>query len=282
MDGAVRLPDFLVAGAMRSGTTSLYRYLGAHPAVYMAPKELGYFTDHYASGPEWYSDQYSNARPDQLLGDATADYLARPSAMERIGETLPQVKLIASLRDPVERAWSHYLLLAARGREKRSFSTAIDDEIRLIEDEGDTAHGVFYLYHGLYDTQLERAIGLLGRDQIHVVVFERMVDDPESTYRSLCSFFDIDESFLPANLGTKVNPYVTFRSLFIRRLSQRLPGPVQRPIARLNTRQHAAPPQMAQSQRERLNSFFAPRIDRVAAILGDDLTEWRWDERAED
>ncbi len=275
MGGGGRLPDFLVAGAMRSGTTSLYRYLGAHPAVFMAPKELGFFTDHYTSGLEWYSEQFANARPDQLLGDATADYLARASAMERIGETLPGTKLIASLRNPVERAWSHYLLLSARGREKRSFPEAIDEELRLIRKEGDNAAGVYYLYHGLYDTQLERAIRLLGRERVHVVVFERMASDPESIYRSLCSFLEVDTGFRPANLGTKVNPYVTFRSVGVRRLGKRLPGPLGRLVARLNTRQHSAPPQMDQSQRERLDSFFAPRIEGVAAILGDDLTEWR-------
>nr|MDJ0955128.1 sulfotransferase [Acidimicrobiia bacterium] len=65
MGSTARLADFLVAGAMRSGTTSLYRYLGAHPAVFMAPKELGYFTERYASGPEWYGGQFAGAQPDQ-------------------------------------------------------------------------------------------------------------------------------------------------------------------------------------------------------------------------
>ena len=274
MGNRASLPDFLIAGAMRSGTTSLYRYLGAHPAVFMAPKELGYFTDNFPSGPDWYRAQFASARPGQLLGDATADYLARGSAMKRIAETSPDVKLVASLRNPVERAWSHYLLLAERGREERSFATAITEEMRLIEQQGDKAHGAFYLYHGLYDSQLERAIQLLGRDQVHVVVFERMIADPSSTYRSLCSFLDIDPDFQPDNLGTKVNPYVTFRSLRLRRLSQRLPGPAQRPLARLNTRRQVAPPRLDQTQRDRLDSFFAPRVERVTALLEDTLPEW--------
>jgi hypothetical protein len=96
----------------------------------MAPKELGFFTDRYDEGLDWYAAQYAAAAPHQLWGEATADYLARPSAMNRIVATLPEAKLIASLRNPVDRAWSHYLLLKERGRERRSFAAAIEEETR--------------------------------------------------------------------------------------------------------------------------------------------------------
>ncbi len=275
MEHKSRLPDFLIAGAMRSGTTSLYRYLGAHPQVAMAPKEIGFFTDHFDRGLDWYSRQFGDATPSQLLGDATADYLARHSAMTRIADTLPHVKLVISMRNPVDRAWSHYLLLKTRGRERRPYSVANDDELDLIARDGDRAHGAFYLYHGLYDSQLRRAVELLGRDQIHVSIFERMVTDPAATYRSLCAFLGIDAGNLPPNLGKKVNPYVTFRSLPLRRLSQRLPGPLGRGLARINTKRPDSPPRLDESQRERLDEFFAPRIADLSELLDDDLSEWR-------
>ncbi len=103
-DEPTRLPDFLIIGAMRSGTTSLYRYLGAHPEVFMTPKELQFFTEHFSRGLDWYRRQFVTAGHRSVLGEATADYLARESAMQRIAHTLPTVKMIASLRNPVDRS----------------------------------------------------------------------------------------------------------------------------------------------------------------------------------
>jgi hypothetical protein len=241
----------------------------------MAPKELGFFTDRFDEGLSWYAEQFRAAAARQILGEATADYLARPSAMSRIAASLPNAKMIASLRNPVDRAWSHYLLLAERGREVRSFAAAIDEETRLIEQHGAAAKGAFYLYHSLYDAQLERAFELVGRDRIHVVIFERMAADPEQTYRTLCRYLGVDDQALPPNLGDRVNPYVTFRSLRMRELGARLPRPARRLVARLNTRQGVTPPQLDPALRSQLSEFFAPRIVRVESMLGSALPEWK-------
>ena len=260
---------------MRSGTTSLYRDLGGHPDIYMAPTELGFFTDRYDDGVDWYAEQYATAAPHQICGEATADYLARPSAMNRIVATLPDAKLIASLRNPVDRAWSHYLLLKERGREQRPFATAIEEEKRLVEKDGSGAHGAFYLYHGLYDEHLERVYEMFGRDKVHVSIFERMASDPELTYGNVCRFLGVDDGVLPPNLGDKVNAYVTFRSLRMRQLSGRLPAPLRRIVARLNTKQGLAPPRLEPAHRRQLEDFFAPRIARVESLLDTKIPEWQ-------
>ncbi len=270
-----RLPDFLIVGAMRSGTTSLYRYLGAHPEVFLTPKELQFFTEHFSKGLDWYRDQFATADSASVLGEATADYLARESAMLRIAQTLPDARLIASLRHPVDRAWSHYGLLRARGRESRSFAAALDDELRALTREGHRASGVFYLGHGLYDVHLERLHRLFAPDRIHVTIFERMSTDPRAVYAGMCEFLGIDPSFVPANLGTKVNPYVTFRSLRLRQLAQRLPGPVGKALARANTRTRASAPALDPRIRRRLEEFYAPHIARTEQLLGREVPEWR-------
>ena len=269
-----RLPDFVIAGAMRSGTTSLYRYLGAHPEVYLAPKELQFFTEHFDNGVDWYRAQFASVGDAHVLGEATADYFARPTAMARIHEVLPEARLIASLRNPVDRAWSHYHLLRARLRDPRDFDEAIEAEIAAIADGGPDADGVIYLLHGLYDGQLERAALLFPRDRLFVSVFERMVADPVATYRSLCAFLGVDDSFVPANLGDPINPYVTFRSLRIRNWSRKVPGPMARVVARANTRRNISYPELEPAMRSRLAEFYAPHINRVEEWLGSEIPEW--------
>jgi hypothetical protein len=271
----VRIADFVIVGAMRCGTTSLYRYLGAHPEVFIAPKELGFFTDHFTDGIEWYQQQFAAAGEGQLLGEATADYLARNSAMLRLAETLPDAKLVASLRSPTERAWSHYLLLRERRKETRSFGKALDDEMARIAADGPEAPGVIYTLHGLYDVHLERALALYPRRQIFVSVFERMVADPAASYRALCDYLGVAADFVPGNLGEPVNPYVTFRSLRVRDLSKRLPGPVGRVVARINTRRDASNPLLPDAEGSRLREFYADRIVRVEELLGEPIPEWR-------
>ena len=268
------LPDFLIAGAMRSGTTSLYRYLGEHPEIFLVPKELQFFTAEFGNGLDWYRAQFRRAEGGQILGEATADYFARKTAMHRIAEVLPRTRLIVSLRNPVERAWSHYWLLRNRGREARSFGAAVEDELAAITSYGDNTSGAFYIYHSLYDTQLERAYQLFPREHIYVSIFERMVADPPNTYRSICAFLDIDPAFQPHNLGVPINAYVTFRSLRARQLAQQLPGATGRIIARLNTRRNEAPPQLEPGIQEQLREFFAPRVCRLERVLGYGLPEW--------
>lgn len=260
---------------MRSGTTSLYRYLGAHPEVFMAPKELQFFTDHFSRGVDWYRAQFAAAGTALVLGEATADYLARQSAMSRVAATLPDAKLVASLRNPVDRAWSHYGLLRTRGREHRTFEVALDEEMAALQEHGFAASGVFYLSHGLYDVHLERALGLFDPTRLHVSIFERMAHDPATSYRALCAFLGVDTSFVPGNLGEPVNAFVTFRSVGLRRLTQRLPDLLARPLARVNTRRDVAPPQLEDGLRRRLEAFYEPHIARTRDILGDELPEWR-------
>lgn len=260
---------------MRSGSTSLYRYLGAHPDVYLAPKELGFFTEHFEQGLDWYREQFAG-RSEAVIGEATADYLARPSAMRRIVTTLPNAKLIASLRDPVIRAFSHHGLLSTRGVDKRSFAEAIDDELAAVAQHGPDAQGVFYLSHGLYDVHLSRWFDLVDRECLHLVVFDDLRAEPKLVYRDLCRHLGVTGTDVPDIVGEAVNPYVTFRSIPVRKLSKRMPKPVGRAIARLNTRQHAARPEMTAATKAKLIDFYGPRIERVETLTGFDLSRWKY------
>ena len=269
-----RIADVLILGAMRSGSTSLYRYLGAHPSVYFAPKELGFFTEHFDEGLGWYRDQFAG-RSEAILGEATADYFARPSAMRRIVATLPDAKLVVSLREPVARAFSHHGLLSARGVDKRSFAAAIDDELATVAEHGPETQGVFYLSHGLYDVHLARWFDVVDRNTLQLVVFDDLMADPSRVYRELCRHIGAEDSDVPGIVGETVNPYVTFRSIPVRKLTQRLPEPIGKAVARLNTRQHVRRPEMSPTTKAKLVDFYGSRIDVMESLTSLDLSRWK-------
>lgn len=267
------LPDFLIIGAMRSGTTSLYRYLGAHPEIAMARKELQFFTEHFDEGLDWYRRHFPTSGTARLRGEATADYMARESAMTRIADTAPAARLIASLRNPVARAWSHYLLVRERGREPRSFARAIADELASLRQHGPDAPGVLYLPHGMYDVHVQRCRQLFPPANLHVEVFERWSNDPGPAYRRVCEFLGVDATFTPPDLGRRVNPFVTFRSLTLRRLTHRLPRPLGKALGRLNTRE-AHPPAIPEESRALLEDYYGPHVAKLEGILGKAIPEW--------
>ena len=118
------LPNFFIAGTMRSGTTSLTRYLDAHPDVFIAPqKEIHYFDLNYPRGIDWYRQQFSNVDREVAVGDATPSYVYLEEAVARMTETVPDARVIVLLRHPVDRAYSHYWLRRALGAENRGRAT---------------------------------------------------------------------------------------------------------------------------------------------------------------
>src|SRR5437764_7156012 len=115
------LPNFFIIGAMRSGTTSLTRYLNAHPDVFVAPgKELHFFDQRFDRGLDWYRDCFERAAGQRAIGEATQSYMYDAEAMTRLAVTVPKARLLAILRNPVDRAWSHYWLNRALALETLS------------------------------------------------------------------------------------------------------------------------------------------------------------------
>ena len=106
----------------------------------------------------------------------------------------------------------------------------------MLATEGTGVDSFLYPLHGLYDVHLRVVLDLFPRDQLHVVVFETMVAEPLAVYASVCEFLGVDPAFVPRSLGRPVNRFVGFRSLRVREASKRLPNPLGRLVARLNTR----------------------------------------------
>ncbi len=206
------LPDFLVIGAQRCGTSSIYKYLEQHPCVLSSlRKETEYFSARWANGEGWYRAHFpSEARKGQVARrkghavsfEATPYYLFHPLAPARAAALVPDVRLIILLRNPVDRAYSHYRHSVRRGFERLSFEEAVAAEARRLAGEADRIaadprydgwnHRVFsYLTRGAYVDQLLNWLGHFPAEQLLVVRSEELYADPARCYRDVLAFLGL-------------------------------------------------------------------------------------------
>lgn len=215
------LPNVLIVGTQRGGTTSLHRWLMEHPAAFTPVRHKGvhYFDVAYPQGAAWYRGHFPTRTTVQRVADATGGnpiifetspyYMFHPAAPARFAADLPGVRVIAVLRDPVERAYSAWAHEKARGFEDLDFAAALDaeesrlagEESALLSDPGYVSehhqHHA-YLGRGRYLPQLQRLEAALGRDRIAVVDFDQLIVEPESVQAALLAFLGIpDDSSHP-------------------------------------------------------------------------------------
>jgi hypothetical protein len=187
------LPNFLIIGAMKAGTTSLYHYLRAHPQVFMPTvKELDFFAREptEARGIRWYARQFAGGADALAVGEASTMYTKHPrfpGTPERIVARIPDAKLIYVVRDPLERIRSHYQHQVALGAERAPFAEAVF---------GDP----IYLDVSRYAMQIERYLECFDRDQLLVITAERLREDRPAVVRRIYGFLGVDRDFVAANL----------------------------------------------------------------------------------
>jgi hypothetical protein len=299
------LPDFFVLGAPKAGTTALHAALAGHPDLFLSPvKEPKFFL---CDGPpptkggpgdahsyrEWiwkrtdYERLFDPAPVGALRGESTPLYLADFEAHRRIRDAVPHARLIVILRDPVDRAYSNWAHLWADGLEPISdFVEACAEEPRRIE--AGWAPFWRYLGTGLYGRQLEHLWTLFPREQIHLIRYQSLVQEPKATLDAICRFLGVREDLLteapPMNLGGYVAPTLYTRTLqtifresaslgrfFPPQVWRKASLPLQWLIQR--TPQHR--PELAESERGKLVDYFADDIPIVERATGWDLSEWR-------
>ena len=199
------LPDFLILGAQKAGTTALYAYLRRHPQI-TGPswKEVSFFDRHYARGEAWYRGNFPNTlRARGLVGEASPSYLFHPLAPERVAGLVPEAKLIVLVRNPVDRAFSHYQHEVAFGREPLSFEealAAVDDRLRGEEERmlGDPAYfshawwNYTYRARGRYAEQLERWLAVFPREQLLIVPSDDLLLEPGRAHARVLEFLGAD------------------------------------------------------------------------------------------
>ncbi len=190
------LPDFLIIGAQRSGTTSLYRWLTARPDVAPAwKKEVHFFDNHYDRGLRWYRAHFPLRRAGRISGESTPYLLLHPLAPARAAHDLSETRFIALLRDPVERAISNHWLRRRRGAAgDETLEEALDREPermaketeRVLRGEVSLGHMAYsYMARGEYAPQLRRWFDAVGRDRVLVLESERLPRDPRAAAAAL-------------------------------------------------------------------------------------------------
>ncbi len=301
------LPNFLIIGAAKSGTTSLFNYLAQHPQVYTKAKEPGFFAYEgqkaQLAGPEDqerferrviaerrpYEALFDGVTTEKAWGEASVAYLYLPGAAERIRRYAPEMRLIAILRHPADRAFSSYMHMRRDGREPLpTFEEALDAEDGRIEAGWD------YIWHyvrlGFYYEQLRRYYDLFPAGQLAVFLFDEFKSDPAGTVRAVCRFLEIDDSFTPdTSVQYNVSGVPRLRRLhrFVSR-PNRVKGAL-RPFVPLAARRrigaqlqrwnvNGRKPVMAAQTRRRLQAVYRADILRLQTLIGKDLSGWLADE----
>ena len=254
------LPSWIIVGAQRSGTSSLYEYLISHPlALRAADKEVHYFDHNYQRGLAWYAGHFVTFRKairiqqregrEATTGEATPYYVAHPLALKRIAQDLPGVKLLIILRNPVGRAYSHFRHERALGREPlASFEEALDSESERLAGEVERicaephyysfAHQNFsYVTRGLYARQLKGLFQFFPRQDIHLVSSERLRSNPAETYAEVLQFLRLPDHHLPS-------------------------------FSQVGARRY---PPMSRQVRSQLQRWFAPHNEELFDLIGRDL-----------
>jgi len=212
------LPQFLIIGAAKAGTTALYAYLVQHPQIIEAKiKEVQFFSVRYTNGIMWYRSKFptkSRIKKGFITGEASPYYLFHPHAHKRIFGLLPNTKLILLLRDPVDRAISHYFHEVNEKSEFLSIEEALTNEEGRIEPElmrmqrDEFYNSEIYRRHsykkrGIYSDQLVNYLDYCENGQLLIVKSEDLLSDPEKILRDVFIFLNVDPSFSPSDLNPK-------------------------------------------------------------------------------
>jgi hypothetical protein len=201
------LPNFLVIGSQRGGSTYLHRQLRAHPEVFMPPREEGYFDDPFyaARGEPWLRELFAGSEAYPARGFRESLWIARPECPERMARDLPGVRLLASLREPVSRSVSTYFHYIGLGLMP---VRPLNEGMRILLDGGwvDRYPAASHvLEHSHYGPQLERVLTHHDRDHFLLLVNEEIRDDPPAALRASYEFVGVDPTFLPDNLTDATN-----------------------------------------------------------------------------
>ena len=298
------MPDFLVIGAPKAGTTALHAALAAHPGLYMsAIKEPKFFLSDgpppTKGGPgdaltyrehvwrrEDYEALFEPAPPGTLTGESTPLYLYDRAALRRIRETIPRARLIVIVRDPVERAHSNWTHLWSAGLEP------IGDFVRACgEEEHRVAAGWASFWHyiglGRYGEQLEYLFTLFPREQVLVLRYRRMVDQPAQTLDQICAFLGVAQGVLTEiprqNVTSHPEPTLGHRAVALAQragsaIGTLIPGltaaTLTGPLERFLQRHSRERQPLSWEQRQELIPRFEADIRLLEQVLGEEFKDW--------
>lgn len=289
----MRMPNFIILGTPKAGTTAIYNYLKQHPQIYMPPfKEPHFFSFEGERKPHWgiktledYQALFQDATSEQIIGEASTWYLYSQTASERIRHHIPDVKLIAILRNPIERAYSSWAFRVQCGWECiTDFKQALQAEPqRICENYEWDFH---YLKTGFYSEQIKRYFDIFTQDQLKIIIYENFKADSVKTLKDIYQFIGVDETFIP-DIYTKHNvtylPKNNFINLIINRKSLAkniiksiIPQQLTQAIAhQLRKDNKVQLPPLSLKVKQDYLALYQQDISELENLINCDLTVWK-------
>lgn len=297
----MKLPDFLGVGTARAGTTSLHYYLRQHPGLFLpTQKEPCFFCFNgekldYKNGKfsfavlekEEYFRLFNKAKPEQRCGEISTPYLyLHDHTIKKIKQYYPQNELpsiVILLRNPVDRAYSHYLWKVRDGREKLSFDQALKIEASRMKEN--YSFDYFYAARGLYFESVQNFLNNFS--SVKIIVYEDLKNNVEGTLKELCRFLGVRDDFkfllreelnsstMPrfAALGNIMTTESKFKFKILSLLPDNLRTGIREQFNRWNSTGNPAPV-MSDEARNYLNNYYKEDISKLMSLTGLDLAHW--------
>jgi hypothetical protein len=261
-------PTFIVAGGVRCATGWIRECLSEHPEVYMQPKETHYFDKNYEKGSEWYGQFFRDHISKKIFGEKTASYLHNEQVASHINKSLPNVKLIFCLRDPVERMYSHY-----------SMSASNDEVLREMGFLQTVEHKPKFLEWGKYCQQLTPFLSRIPNDNILIKIYEDIEQDPYAFISDIYNFIGANPYFKAPSTLMRTKPgQLEHNSSFWGSLSKIMLHPRAPFFFRsfyTSIRPDENRKKITEKVYRRFSAYYQDDILQLEELLGRDLTLWR-------
>ena len=296
------MPTFIIIGAPRAGTTSIYYYLKQHPEIFMSPTKETNLFEYKANGKtqiachkrekrypirnlESYQALFQGVSTEKAVGEASPGYLAHPQTPAQIHRYLPNIKLIGILRNPAERAYSSYLHHFRRNMESGSFSQAIRDEDQGVR-EGQGYRERKYISTGFYFKHLSRYLEFFDRSQMGIYLFEDLKNNDEGLMQKIFRHLVVDDRFIP-DMSVRYNVSGIPKNNMLNSLlspghttamlKRILPDVILKPVYRyfMNTKnRNLDRPVLSPEMRQELIGKYRSDILRLEPLIERDLSMW--------
>lgn len=286
------LPNFMIVGAPKAGTTSLCYYLAQHPEVFMSdPKEVNFFSceemneqglyydDLKVKDLEKYKNLFTNLKGKKAIGEASVSYLFYPKTPKKIKEIIPDVKIIILLREPVSRAYSHYLMDYRLGYVNFSFDDVV---FKRKEDKNIDLFYQQYISLGLYGEQVKRYIDIFGKDRVKIYLQDDLKNNPSNIILDIYDFLGVDSNYQP-EVSKRYNVFSMPRNKIVCKIYKSSLRPLISSVLPQRMKEKIIDilfikkqrPQMSDETRRYLHGIYRDDIANLEKLIGIDLNSWK-------
>ena len=274
-------PDFIIAGASKSGTSWVVHCLKEHPEVFVPLKEIDYFSENFEKGRDWYESHFKFADEDQVVLEKSPSYMTCDDSPVRVKEYDKKLSVIFIIRNPIKRAYSDYKMLLRKGR----VSEDIENEIMGSKN---------ILSNGMYYERIKKFADLIGKSKLEIFLFDDIKKDNEKFIAKFFECIGVDESYVPSLIGERVNESKgkplsgflekvkdkTLLSLkgkhpYLDRILKYLVNSKISKIYNTFNRSSSNPPEMTNMLEEYLVDYYKGDIEKIGNYVGRDLkSKW--------